>query len=183
MHGIEPEELTPNGDRYLVEIIDIDETFEVGTILVVTPAAAVDQRDPMQRPGGAMEARGVIPAVVLKRGNGHLLGLADWANVVTPGSGLERDLQIVRTPANVPMFYDIGDVVFVDHNARGRGLRILGREVRLVNQIDILAAHDTLRLERDEEGEWRPTRLVGDTWIPMKRNEAGDWKLPQSETE
>jgi hypothetical protein len=52
------------------------------------------------------------------------------------------------------MFYAPGDVVMVDHNAKGRALKILGREARIVGQIDILARIKGLRLRRSEDGSW-----------------------------
>jgi hypothetical protein len=55
--------------------------------------------------------------------------------------------------ASVPMFYGEGDVLLIDHNAKGRALMIVGRECRIVNQIDVLARIEGVHLER-RDGAW-----------------------------
>lgn len=143
IHTIAPEDIDPLGDRYVVEIIDFDEKIELGSILVVTQQPPQDnspQADP------TIERRGVLAAVVIRAGNGHLLGLSDhpWSDSKDED---ERDW------ASVPMFYQPGDVLFIDHNAKGRALKIVGRECRIVNQIDCLARVEGVRLKR-VDGEW-----------------------------
>lgn len=145
IHDIAPEAIEPNGDRYVVEVIDLDETIQLGQMLVVTQDPTINEKDPMADP--KVEKRGVLAAVIVDRGNGHLLGLPD--PVIVDGKG---DLQ--RPAANVPMFYQPGDVVFVDHNAKGRNVKIVGRECRIVGQIDILARVRGVRLRRGEDGDW-----------------------------
>ena len=142
LHEINPEDIEPNGDRYVVEVIDIDEKVEFGSILVVT------QQQP-DKPGGPMadptvERRGVLAAVVIRAGNGHLLGLPDWA---------EHEWSDTRDPATVEMFFKEGDVLLVDHTAKGRALKIVGRECRIIGQIDVLARVEGVRLKR-EDGTW-----------------------------
>jgi len=129
IHEVAPEDIEPLGDRYVVEVIDIDEKIELGQILVVTQQPKEDN-SPMADP--TVERRGVLAAVVVSVGNGHLLGIKD----------------------EVPMFYSVGDCVLVDHNAKGRALKIVGRECRIVNQIDCLARLP-MRLVR-VDGEWIP---------------------------
>ena len=154
IHDIDPTDIEPNGDRYVVEVIDIDETaLAFGRLLVMTQQ--VNQQGPQADP--TIENRGVLAAVIVTAGNGHLLGLPDAAVALSPGtsaSGRQHEDSIGRAPADVPMFYAPGDVVMVDHNAKGRALKILGREARIVGQIDILARIKGLRLRRSEDGSW-----------------------------
>jgi co-chaperonin GroES (HSP10) len=151
IHEIAPEDIEPLGDRYVVEVIEIDEKVELGQLLIVTqsPEKGADG-NPLADP--TVERRGVIAAVVLRKGNGHLLGLPDWAVVKQNVNGIGQSVE--RPKAQVPMFFEPGDVVFIDHNARGRALKILGRECRIINQIDVLARIDGIRLQRDADGNW-----------------------------
>jgi len=160
IHEVNPEAIIPNGDRYLVEVIEIDEKILLGQLLVVTQAPE-DRGGPMADPN--VERRGVLAAVIVTAGNGHLLGLPDpriaVANSFAASDGgsvtYSRGSDTVeRHPADVPMFYEPGDVVFVDFNARGRALKILNRECRLVNQIDVLAKLKGKRLKRTTDGGW-----------------------------
>lgn len=149
IHEIDPDAIVPNGDRYLVEVIDIDEKILLGQLLVVTQAPE-DRGNPMADPN--VERRGVLAAVIVTKGNGHLLGLPDWAVGVPEGQHTMGG--VTRKPADVPMFYEPGDVVFVDFNARGRALKVLNRELRIVNQIDVLAKLGGQRLKRAADGGW-----------------------------
>lgn len=150
IHDIAPEDIVPNGDRYVVEVIDIDEKVLLGQLLIVTQAEAPkDPNNPMADP--QVERRGVLAAVIVSVGNGHLLGLPDPKLVV----GGEQNSWVQRESADVPMFFSPGDVVFVDHNAKGRALQILKRECRIVNQIDILGSVPKLRLKHTDDG-WQP---------------------------
>ena len=148
IHDLKPEDLTPNGDRYVVEEIDVDEQIERGQLLVITQNAPRHPGDPNADP--TIENRGVIVAVVIRAGNGHLLGLPDPRIAVKDAIG--NGERVARQPADVPMFFEEGDVVFVDHNAKGRALRILGREIRVINQIDCLAKLEGVKLKRTENG-------------------------------
>lgn len=141
IHEVSPENIAPNGDRYVVEVIDLDENIQLGQILIVSQDPNINPRDPSANP--TIEQRGVLAAVVIRGGNGHLLGLPDTATATTSD-------RIVRTAADVPMFFEAGDVVLVDRNAKGRALKIVGRECRIVNQIDVLAKIDGVRLVRDD---------------------------------
>jgi hypothetical protein len=168
LHTIAPEDITPNGDRYLIEIIDVEDTLQLGQLLIVTQDPNVNPMNPQADP--TVEARGVLVGVVLTAGNGHLLGFPDPA-LVTPryeevihdfpkGSRdaiehVQTGHDIEREWANVTMFYEPGDVVLVDRNARGRNLRVVNREIRIIGQIDVLAKIEGIRLTR-----------VGDTWEP-----------------
>lgn len=145
IHDIAPEDIIPNGDRYVVEVLDVDETKLAFANLLVVTQAKVKPGDPQADPN--IEPRGVIPAVVVTKGNGHLLGLSDH-----PRNG---NHQHEREWASVPMFYDIGDIVLIDHNGRGRALKIHGRESRIVNQIDVLGHIPKLKLTRTEDGRWK----------------------------
>jgi hypothetical protein len=63
------------------------------------------------------------------------LGLPDPRLAVRSLSG--RD-EVERHPADVPMKYRPGDVVLVDMNQKGRALKLVDREIRVVGQIDVL---------------------------------------------
>lgn len=142
LHELTPEEIIPNGDRYVVEIVNVDDSIELGGVLVLIQDPNINPKDPSADP--KVERRGVLVGIVLTAGNGHLLGLHD----------LPPDKNGVRPLATVQMFYNPGTVVFIDHNARGRNLRLVGREIRVVNQIDILAAVPKMRMKRTKEGTW-----------------------------
>lgn len=150
IHELEPETLVPIGDRYVVEELQVDEAVKFGNLLVVTqgePKPSDDPRNPMSNP--QVERRGVMPAVVVSVGDGHLLGLPDPAVAVRHFNDAET---VERVPANVPMFLTPGDVVLVDVNNRGRALRIAGRTLRAVNQIDCLIKLN-VRLKR-QDSRW-----------------------------
>jgi len=162
IHEIKPEDIEPNGDRYCIEAIDFDETIELGSLLVITQP--VPQKDeygreiPDSHPQAdpTIERRGVIAGIIITAGNGHLLGLPDPGVAVTkqgPHGAPMGDL-LTRVPADVPMFFKPGDVVLIDHNAKGRALKIVGREYRIVGQIDILARVNGIRVRRNDDGDW-----------------------------
>ena len=145
MHDISPEQLIPNGDRYICEEIEMDDNFVMGQILVVTNTGQnAKPGDPLADP--AVEKRGIIAAVVIGVGNGHLLGLPDLApdyNDIQAGS---------RPWACVDMFYEPGTIVFIDHNAKGRAFKLPGRAIiRVCNQIDVLAHLDGVKLVRKDD--------------------------------
>jgi len=144
IHEIAPENIEPLGDRYVVEVIELDEKVQLGSLLVVTQQAAERPRDPLADP--TVERRGVLAAVVIRAGNGHLLGLPDPRLVVRE--------HIEAESADVPMFYSPGDVVLIDHSAKGRALKIVGRECRILNQLDCLARIEGIRLRRTDDGTW-----------------------------
>lgn len=142
IHEIALEDIEPLGDRYVVEVIDFKEGIvELGQLLVITQDKRIDPRDPMSDP--TVENRGVIAGVIVRVGNGHLLGLA-------PTASMEEDESEIQ--AVVPMFFTEGDVVLIDYSSKGRALKILGREGRIVGQMDCLARLP-MRLKR-VDGEW-----------------------------
>lgn len=150
IHELEPTTIEPLGDRYVVEAIPVDEAVQFGQLLIVTegtPRPGDDPRNPMANP--QVEARGVLPAVIIATGNGHLLGLPDLKFAI---NSVGKGESIAHEPADVPMFLTPGDVALVDINNRGRALRIAGRELRIVNQIDILARVRSVRLKWTESG-------------------------------
>lgn len=166
MHDVAPELLIPNGDRYICEEIEMDDNFVMGQILVVTNTGQnAKPGDPMADP--AIEKRGVIAAVVVNAGNGHLLGLPDLAPIEqSVGIAYDKDGEEEgamwqpgdRPWPSVAMFYEPGDIVFIDHNARGRAFKLPGRAIiRVCNQIDILAHLDGVKLERKD-----------DTWVEVE---------------
>lgn len=149
IHDISPERVAPNGDRYTVEVIDFDESILLGQLLVVTQNSKDPRGDPQADP--TVERRGVLAAVIVRAGNGHLLGLPDLAPVMEKVGEYEPG---ERPWPSVEMLYSPGDVVLVDFNARGRDLKILAKEVRIINQIDVLAGIDGMRLKRTDDGGW-----------------------------
>lgn len=135
LHEFNPASMEPIGDRYIVETIPVEETVKFGSFLIMAGGngAQIDPRDPAANP--AVERRGVLPAVVIAVGNGHLLGLPDTRIAVRTMSGKD---EVERHPADVPIFMQVGDVVLLDMNSKGRSLQIVDREIRVVNQIDCL---------------------------------------------
>lgn len=133
LHDFDPAAMEPIGDRYVVETIPVEDTVSFGSFLVMAQGAELNPKDPMANP--AVERRGVLPAVIIAKGNGHLLGLPDPRLVVTMPAG---NHMVERHNADVPMFLEVGDVVLLDMNSKGRALKIVDREIRIVNQIDCL---------------------------------------------
>ena len=79
LHELAAESIVPCGDRYLIEVVDFDEAFQLGQLLVLTKDTQINLKDPKADP--MVEPRGVIGGVVLAVGNGHLLGIPDHAIV------------------------------------------------------------------------------------------------------
>jgi len=154
LHEFEPAAMEPIGDRYVVETLFVEETVKFGSLLVYTPQADIDPRDPAANPKA--EKRGVLPAVIITAGNGHLLGLADPRLVVGSPSGLTH---VERHPADVPMFLKPGDVVLIDMNYKGKALKIADREIRVINQMDCLVKLP-VRLLWSDEGWVREDQAV-----------------------
>jgi hypothetical protein len=147
LHDFDPAAMVPIGDRYVVETIPVEDTVSFGSFLVMAGSGAeINPRDPSANP--AVERRGVLPAVILAVGNGHLLGLPDPRIAVRTVSG--RD-EVERHAADVPMFCAVGDVVLLDVNSKGRALKIVDREVRICNAIDVLLKLP-VRLRWTDEG-------------------------------
>lgn len=154
IHELDVEDFIPNGDRYVVEAIEIDENVEFGQLLVVTnvPVEPKPGDQPWKKP--SVEARGCFAAVICTVGDGHLLGYPDWPQEVLNNAYGGEALSGFRDRATVPMFFKKGQIVLVDYNAKGRNLKILGKHYRVVNQIDILTSIPRIQLER-VEGVWR----------------------------
>lgn len=151
IHDITPERFIPNGDRYVIEIVDFDETILLGQVLVATQDPNIDPRDPKADP--TIEQRGVIGGIVISAGNGHLLGIPD-PRLVARINPMSDASTIVREAADVPMFYKPGDIVLVDRNAKGRNIKVLGREIRVINQMDVLCHIQGITCHRTEDGDW-----------------------------
>lgn len=150
LHEFEPEDMEPIGDRYIVEELGVNEQVEFGSLTLLVqgePGPNDDPRNPMSNPN--VEKRGVMPAVVISKGNGHLLGFPDPRFVVKRAGGE----YITRESADVPMWLERGDVVLIDINMKGRALRIAGRTLRTVNQMDVLVKLTKVRLVR-KDGKW-----------------------------
>lgn len=146
LHDFNPAAMVPIGDRYVVETIPVEDTVSFGSFLVMAQGVEIDPKNPMANP--AVERRGVLPAVIIAVGNGHLLGLPDHRIAVKMPAGHD---EVQRHPADVPMFMRVGDVVLLDMNSKGRALKIVDREIRVVNQIDCLLKLP-IRLTWTDEG-------------------------------
>lgn len=133
LHDFNPFAMDPLGDRYIVEGLAVEETVMFGSFLVVSKDAQINPKDPSADP--TVERRGALPAVIIAVGNGHLLGLPDPRIVVRNIAGQD---EVERHAADVPLFCRPGDVVLIDMNNRGRNLKIVNREIRVINQIDVL---------------------------------------------
>lgn len=168
--------IMPNGDRYLVEILETDEVTTVKGLDGSEKQLYVGAKDEMER--------GWVAAVVMGVGNGHRLEVPDHVAVldnhmdhprIQPGEDIhafkkrqdEHKLQaimngamfateehvVVRPPASVPMFFGLGNVVALER-LTGRQFKLnTGRVYRIVSQVDILwrFVHINLRLV---DGEW-----------------------------
>ena len=150
LHEFEPAAMEPLGDRYIIETLPVEETVKFGAVLVMAQTGTHGPDNDPRNPAAshAVEKRGVLPAVIIAVGNGHLLGLPDHAIPVRQMAG--NDV-VERYPADVPLFCEPGDVVLVDMNARGRALMIVDREIRVINQIDVLVRLP-VRLQWTDEG-------------------------------
>lgn len=152
IHNIDAMMLKPNGDRYTIEVCDFDETLQLGQLLVVTPPEGEHKTTKTHPLDPIVEQRGVIGGIILRGGNGHLLGLPDAIVAVNRDDGTQH---LESDWAAVPMFFEHGDVVLVDRNAKGRALKIIGHEYRVVNQIDILLHVEGIKAVKDEDGKWQ----------------------------
>jgi co-chaperonin GroES (HSP10) len=154
LHEFEPAAMEPIGDRYVVETLFVEETVQFGSLLVYMPQEDIDPKNPGANP--KMEKRGVLPAVIIAIGNGHLLGLPDPRLIKRDGAGMDT---VVRETADVPMFLKVGDVVLVDINYKGKALKIADREIRVLNQMDCLVKLP-VRLVWTDEGWKREDKML-----------------------
>ena len=165
LHEFDPAEMEPIGDRYIVETIPVEETVSFFSFIVVaggTDPSTIDPRNPLSNPN--VERRGVVPAVVVATGNGHLLGLPDPRLVVPFANTMREPVQITRYDverhaADVPMFLAPGDVCLIDFTSKGRALKIIDRDIRVINQIDCLVKLK-VRLKWTPEGWEREDAVV-----------------------
>jgi co-chaperonin GroES (HSP10) len=144
----DPSKIVPIGDRYLIEVLETDETQLV---------AGVD----MWMPDRSEQERGWAVGVVFAVGNGHRLETPDPVSVmpegyqpqpgisdaeqmqrrisllgyITPSMGDHSSL--MRSLALVPMFYTVGDVIFIEKYS-GREFVVNDRTFRFVSQVDTL---------------------------------------------
>lgn len=75
-------------------------------------------------------------------------------NIVTIGDSV----MVGRYPAAVPMFYQIGEVIFVEKYS-GRPMIIGGREFRVVNQVDTLCSSGVFLRLLDDGETWEERDL------------------------
>lgn len=165
--NMDPKRLRPIGDRYLIEVLDVDEEKVNGIYL----------------PEQTEEQKGWAVGVVFSIGNGHRLDVHDPIVVVpegyVPDPALNEQEQmrrriaalsyncpsmgdhstVMRYPALVPMMFQPGEVIFVERYS-GRQFTIRGRTFRFVSQVDCLGTSGVyLKLtddgweERDLEAE------------------------------
>lgn len=156
---LDPTAWTPVGDRYTIEEIEVDNSVELnGTRFLL--------------PGQSEKDKGWKAGVIVRVGNGHLLGVPDLAVSMThkpqgqPDDNpsvekaralgaqfMTEDAIVVRPPAAVPMFFNVGDVVLVERWA-GREITLGTKKYWVVAQEHCLLSLDTPRLVRGENGEW-----------------------------
>jgi co-chaperonin GroES (HSP10) len=163
--NLDPRRLRPIGDRYLIEVLDVDEE-KVGGIYL---------------PEQSEEQKGWAVGVVFSIGNGHRLEEHDPIVVVpegykadpklteqeqmqrrmsalgytTPSMGDEST--VMRYPALVPMFFQPGEVIFVERYS-GRQFTMSGRTMRFVSQVDCLGTSG-MYLKMNEDGSWEERDL------------------------
>ena len=145
-HTANPAHLRPIGDRYLVEIVPVDEEL--------TPSG-------IYLPEKLEEQRGWAVGIVFSVGNGHRLEVPDVVSVIpegyVPDPNLSESAQsnrrqsalgyrmpalgdkssVMRFESAVPMFFIPGEVIFIERYS-GRQFTIQGRTFRFVNQVDCL---------------------------------------------
>lgn len=162
---VKPESQEPLGDRYLIKILEVDDTLQLqsGHTLHIPTATEKD--------------RGWKAGVIVTCGNGHRLSESDkvavMANVTSPedrkaiengdkskippgAQYLTDDAVTVRPPAMVPMFYSPGDVVLVERFA-GRDMKLgpSSHDYCIVAQEHCLSRIKGLKLLPNNDGEWR----------------------------
>jgi co-chaperonin GroES (HSP10) len=155
---LDPKTLRPIGDRYLVEVVPVDEEL--------TPAG-------IYLPEKLEEQRGWAVGIVFSVGNGHRLETPDQVTVIPEGyvpdpklneaAQIERRTSalgyrmpalgdhssVMRFESAVPMFFIPGEVIFIERYS-GRQFTIQGRTFRFVNQVDCLGTSGVyLKLAED----------------------------------
>jgi co-chaperonin GroES (HSP10) len=113
---MDPATIVPHGDRYLIELIDVERAYWI--------TDGFGQRKRIQVEGGESleERNGYYFARIISKGNGHRL---------------EVDVM-------VPMPFDPGDVVMVEKFS-GREVEMGAKKYRILNQTDVLAHMPALR--------------------------------------
>jgi co-chaperonin GroES (HSP10) len=148
MDDLDPNKITPHGDRYLLEMMEVDETTDSGIVLVR------DTNDPKAQEHDLGFAVGVI----LAKGGGHRLDVADQAVPITTTEqkpeGLlvavdpETKSGVMMIPSTVPMPFSRGDVVICGKYV-GTEMKINGVEHKIVTQAHIIA-HSGKRILLDQ---------------------------------
>ena len=149
LDDLDPNKITPHGDRYLLEMLEVDETTDSGIMLV---------RDP-KNPRAVEEDLGLAVGVVLRGGSGHRLDVADQAVPVTTTEqkpnqaaflvAVDPDTQsgVMMIPSTVPMPFGRGDVVICGKYV-GTDLKIRGLDYKMVTQGHIIG-HTGKRMNLD----------------------------------
>lgn len=171
-----PALLRPLGDRYLVALIETDDTVQMGTTAFVIARPLKRDDKGREIPGSDLEDIGWKVGVVVSRGDGVLpdapvqfLTLTDTtakadidairAGVKEPPAGasfLTESCVVVAQPPMVAMQYHLGDVLFIERFA-GRDILLQGKKYCIISQAHVLLKHPTLTLEPDDENGWRST--------------------------
>jgi co-chaperonin GroES (HSP10) len=172
LNAQDPRNIAPNGDRYLVELLEIEENVTVmgndGPIKIII----AQEHAPTKRPDGKVDPgveaellRGWRAGLILRVGNGHRLEVSD-PYVVMPGVSTDKELEDYKTgkvppprgaqviteshtlfqpQAKVQMFYAPGDVVLIER-LTGREVTLQGKRYAIVNQQDVLAVFQNTKL-------------------------------------
>lgn len=120
---LRPENLTPVGDRYIVQLLKVSNETDTGIWL---PEESVNEQSTGFSVARVVAVGGVEHHPFPKRNDEHASQIfGRW------GHRLDRDTW-------VPMFCKVGDLVLVDRYA-GRTMVLGGKQYRQVNQVDVLA--------------------------------------------
>lgn len=189
--------LRPNGDRYLIEVLDVDEEKLPSGIFL---------------PEATEEQKGWAVGVVFSVGNGHRLEIPDHLKVIPEGYNVPDDLlddladdravrefkekaraehigkqlnfhyqpsigpkhTVARYWASVPMFFAPGEVVGIERYS-GRQFTIQGRSFRIVSQVDVLLSFGTFL--RITPSGWVERDLEAEAAEAMKNHPNGKFKI------
>jgi co-chaperonin GroES (HSP10) len=191
---IKPEYFVPLGDRYLIKLLEVDDSLKLegGQTLFV--------------PGATEKDRGWKAGVVVAKGNGHRLIEGDKVAVI-PNKLSAEDMKaieggdrskvpagaqyateeavVVRPPSVVAMFFGLGEVVIVERFA-GRDFKLgpSSHEYCTISQDHILGSIKGLQLFPNSDGEWREMTKKGLSVAPAlgANVEVGDIAPPEPMT-
>lgn len=148
---LDPRKMPPNGDRYLVEKMDIGELTKIigqdgkAYDFFIPVVDTYDERGNKKAGEDPEGKAGFFMARVIARGNGHRL---------------EADV-------TVPMFHDVDDVVLCERYT-GRELKLAKGTYRVVSQVDVLCRVEELSPVREfASGDTATLRAVSpddDRW-------------------